>query len=200
MCTKKIHGRAAPFLAVVAVACGIFTGSVLAKDPNVTIALHVSTQGLDLSQPAAAQAFLHALEGGRVGVVCTHGDRVDLVPVDDPRGCYEKALAEAIRSVKAPLLTQIYLANHAIQGGATGWTYVAAPCSAEVGAVGAVRTVCGARRRLSLGRWGLLCRGAAPRHATRATGANRKGAPVAFGTILGRDHGCVAVKRIVVPL
>lgn len=128
MCTKKIHGRAAPFLAVVAVACGIFTGSVLAKDPNVTIALHVSTQGLDLSQPAAAQAFYTRLKAA-AWVVCTHGDRVDLVPVDDPRGCYEKALAEAIRSVKAPLLTQIYLANHAIQGGATGWTYVAAPAA-----------------------------------------------------------------------
>ena len=45
-------------------------------------------------------------------VVCTHGMRVDLKPVADQKGCYEKALGDAIRSAKLPLLTQVYLETH----------------------------------------------------------------------------------------
>jgi UrcA family protein len=104
----------------------MFAGSVLAKDSAVTVALRVSAQGLDLSRPADAQTFYKRLKAAAT-VVCTHGDRVDLVPSDDPKGCYEKALADAIRSAKAPLLTQIYLASHTVQGAATGWSYVPTP-------------------------------------------------------------------------
>ena len=125
MYTKRIGGGRS-LLAVVAVACGMFAGSVLAKDPDVTVALRVSAQGLDLSQPADAQIFYKRLKAAAV-VVCTHGDRVDLVPSDDPKGCYEKALADAIRSAKVPLLTQIYLASHTVQSAATGWSYVPMP-------------------------------------------------------------------------
>jgi UrcA family protein len=128
--TKRIDGGGRSLLAVVAVACGMFAGSVLAKDPDVTVALRVSAQGLDLSQPADAQTFYKRLKAAAV-VVCTHGDRVDLVPSDDPKGCYEKALADAIRSAKAPLLTQIYLASHTVQGASTGWSYVPMPAATK---------------------------------------------------------------------
>jgi UrcA family protein len=128
--TQRIGGGAQSLLAVVAVACGIFAGSVLAKDPDVTVAQRVSAQGLDLSKPADAQTFYKRLKVAAT-IVCTHGDRVDLVPSDDPKGCYEKALADAIRSAKAPLLTQIYLANHTVQGAATGWSYVPVPVATK---------------------------------------------------------------------
>jgi len=40
---------------------------------------------------------------------------VDLLPVDNPKLCYEKALGDAIRSAGSPLLTQIYLTTHTLQ-------------------------------------------------------------------------------------
>jgi UrcA family protein len=107
MNTRSLVGAAA-------VACALFAGNVAAKDHQVTIAIHVSTQGLDLSQPADARTFYTRLEHA-AWVACTRGNRVDLVPSDDPKGCYEKALGGAIRSASVPMLTQIYLANHTLQ-------------------------------------------------------------------------------------
>jgi hypothetical protein len=77
----------------------------------------VSTQGLDLSQPAGAREFYRRLKHA-AEVVCTHGMRVDLAPTPDPQGCYEKALADAVRSALMPLVTQVYLATHTLQQGA----------------------------------------------------------------------------------
>jgi len=113
-------------LGAAAIACALFAGTVAAED--LSIALHVSAQGLDLSQPADAQTFYNRLNYA-ARVVCTDGNRVDLVPLDNPKGCIDKALATAIRSVNAPMLTQIYVANHTAQGVESGWTYVTAPLS-----------------------------------------------------------------------
>jgi UrcA family protein len=104
-------------LASAAVACALLAGVTVAKDYKVKVAIHVSTQGLDLSQPADAQTFYTRLEHAAY-VVCTHGNRVDLVPADDENRCYEKALGEAIRAAKMPLLTQIYLETHTLQDAA----------------------------------------------------------------------------------
>jgi UrcA family protein len=104
-------------LASAAVACALLAGVSVAKDYKVKVAIHVSTQGLDLSQPADAQTFYTRLEHAAY-VVCTHGNRVDLVPADDENRCYEKALGEAIRAAKMPLLTQIYLETHTLQDAA----------------------------------------------------------------------------------
>jgi UrcA family protein len=126
----KFERTAEQLVRVVAVGCLIFAGNVSAKDHNVTVALRVSAAGLDLSQPADAQTFYTRLRKA-AWIVCTHGDRVDLEPADDEKGCIEKALADAVRSVKAPMLTQVYLANHTIQGAATGWSYVPVPEGAK---------------------------------------------------------------------
>jgi UrcA family protein len=96
------------------VACTLFAGNVAAKDQEFTVAYRVSTQGLDLRQPAGAHEFYFRLKHA-AQVVCTHGNRVDLKPSSDPIRCYEKALGEAIRSVNSPLLTQVYLATHTLQ-------------------------------------------------------------------------------------
>jgi len=101
-------------LGAATVACALsalFAGAVAAKDYKVTVALHVSTQGLDLSQPADAQTFYKRLEHA-ADIACTHGNRVDLVPLDVPKACYEKALGGAVRVAKAPLVTQMYLTTH----------------------------------------------------------------------------------------
>lgn len=112
--TGVMSMSARALLGAATVACALFAGAVAAKDYKVTVALHVSTQGLNLSQPADAQAFYTRLQNA-AWVACTRGNRVNLVPVDDVKGCYEKALGGAIGAAKAPTLTQIYLATHTLQ-------------------------------------------------------------------------------------
>ncbi len=112
MYTKRVLMSSMPVLGTAIVACTLFTGSVAAKD--VKVAIQVSTQGLDLKQPAGAQKlYWRLLQAARVA--CTNGNRVGLAPSDDPQGCREKALGDAIRSVNLPLLTQAYLATHTIR-------------------------------------------------------------------------------------
>jgi len=128
MYTKIASKSAWSLLGAAAVVCTLFAGNVAAKD--VTVAIHVSTTGLDLSQPADASTFYTRLENA-AWVACTRGDRVNLVPVDDVKGCYEKALGGAIRSAKAPTLTQIYLANHTLQEAAAHGIGVPAQVAAK---------------------------------------------------------------------
>jgi UrcA family protein len=114
MYIKRAFISACPVLGAAIVACTLFAGSVAAKDQEFTVAYRVSTQGLDLSQPAGAREFSRRLKHA-AEVVCTHGMRVDLAPTPDPQGCYEKALADAVRSAHMPLVTQVYLATHTLQ-------------------------------------------------------------------------------------
>jgi UrcA family protein len=112
MYIKRAFMSAFPVLGAAAVACTLFAGSIAAKD--VTVAIQVSTQGLDLSVPAGAQKlYWRLLQAARVA--CTNGNRVGLAPSDDPQGCREKALGDAIRAANLPLLTQAYLATHTIR-------------------------------------------------------------------------------------
>jgi len=98
-------------VSAVAVALMTYPASVQAGDQPVTIAIAVSTRGLNLSQPADAHRF-YSRVAYAAWVACTDGRRVGLAPEADPQGCYEKSLARAIRSARVPLLTQIYLEKH----------------------------------------------------------------------------------------
>src|SRR3977135_646791 len=113
MYTKTAVLRARFVLGAAAGAGTLSAGNAAASDHGVTIAIHVSTQGLDLSQPAGAQEFYRRLRHA-ARVACTHGNRGDLAPAPDPAGCYEKALGDAIRSANVPLLTQVYLVTHTL--------------------------------------------------------------------------------------
>lgn len=113
MNAKTTLPSARPLLGAV-VACMLFSTALAAEDHNVTIALPVSAKGLDLTQVADARTFYYRLENA-AWVACTRGNRVGLAPVDDFKACYEKALGGAVRSAKAPLVTQIYLSSHTIQ-------------------------------------------------------------------------------------
>ncbi len=108
----------------------LFGGDVAANDHKVVVAIHVSTQGFDLSQPSDAQRFYRRLQYAALSV-CTPGIRVGLVPSDDPRGCYEKALGDAIRSARTPRLTQIYLATHTLEEAAARGIDVPAQVAAK---------------------------------------------------------------------
>ena len=112
MYTRRTVKSAWPVLGAAVVACVLFAGSVTAKE--VTVAIEVSAQGLDLSQPAGAHELYTRLQHA-AKVVCTHGMRVDLQASPDAEGCYEKALADAVRSAHMPLVTQAYLATHTLQ-------------------------------------------------------------------------------------
>jgi UrcA family protein len=113
-----------------AVACALFAGNVAAKDHSVTVTIHVSTQGLDLSQPADARRFYTRLTNA-AWVACTRGDRVALLPVDDLKSCYETALGGAVRSANSPVVTQIYLATHTGQQAAEQGIQVPAQVAAK---------------------------------------------------------------------
>jgi UrcA family protein len=130
MYTKTASASSWSLLGAAAVVCTLFGGNVAAKDYNVTVAIHVSTAGLDLNRPADARKFYTRLEYA-ARVACTRGNRVDLVPVDNLQGCYEKALGGAIRSAKTPTLTQIYLATHTLQEAAKHGIEVPAQLAAK---------------------------------------------------------------------
>ena len=118
MYTKSIVVSSRSVLAATCVACSLFAGTVVAKDHNVTISLRVSSQGLDLSQPADARTFYTRLENA-AWTVCTRGTRVGLLPADDKFRCYQTALGEAVHASNKPLVTQIYLATHTLQEAAS---------------------------------------------------------------------------------
>jgi UrcA family protein len=130
MYTKTPVIRARCVFGAAAVACTLFAGNVAAKDHRVTVAIHVSTQGLDLSQPAGAQQFYARLQHA-ARVVCTHGNRVGLEPDPDPEGCYQKALGDAIQSANVPLLTQVYLETHTLRQAAAFGINVSARLAAK---------------------------------------------------------------------
>lgn len=130
MYSKTALMSARSVLGAATVACALFAGTVAAKDPTVVVALHVSTQGLDLSQPADARTFYTRVENA-AWVACTRGNRVDLLPADDLKGCYEKALGDAVRSVGTPMITQIYLATHTLQEAAARGIDVPAQVAAK---------------------------------------------------------------------
>jgi len=117
MYTKPAATGARILLGAATVACMLFAGSVSAGDKTVTIALQVSSEGLDLSQPNDAQTFYTRIERA-ARVVCTHGNRVDLTPLVYLKGCYEKAIGDAVRAANKPMLTQIYLTNHTLRDAA----------------------------------------------------------------------------------
>jgi len=112
------------------VVCTLFTGYVAAKDHYVAVAIQVSTQGLDLTQSADARKLYTQLKSA-AWVACTRGDQVALAPVEDLQGCIEQALGGAIRSVKSPMLTRIYLENHTLQAAAAQGIEVPAQVAAK---------------------------------------------------------------------
>jgi UrcA family protein len=112
MYIKIVVMSARPAFGAAVVAWALFAGGVAAKE--VTVAIQVSTQGLDLNQPAGAQEFYGRLKKA-AWIVCTHGNRVDLQPSPDREGCYEKALGDAVRSANVLLLRQVYLETHTLR-------------------------------------------------------------------------------------
>ena len=118
------------FVGAATVVCTMFAANVVAKDKIVTVAIQVSARGLDLSQPADAQTFYTRLQNA-AWVACTRGDRVDLLPVDPLKVCYEKALGAAVHASNKPLVTQIYLATHTLQEAAAHGIDVPAQVAAK---------------------------------------------------------------------
>jgi UrcA family protein len=114
MHTGKAAMNAVSVLSAAAVMCTLVAGKVSAMDRDVTVAIQVNGQGLDLSQPLGAKELYRRIENAAY-IACTRADRVGLAPATDQFGCYEKALGDAVRSVNVPLLTQAYLATHTVR-------------------------------------------------------------------------------------
>ena len=113
MYTKTAVINACSVLGAAIVACTLFAGDAAAQGSPVSVAMRVSTQGIDLSKPAGARELYHRLKNA-AWIVCTRANRVGLEPSPDPEACSEKALGEAILSAHMPLLTQAYLQTHSL--------------------------------------------------------------------------------------
>jgi hypothetical protein len=87
------------------VVSALFAGNALAASHSVIVSAPINTSGLDLSRPADV----------RTEYLCGSSNRVGLAPADDPKGCYEIALGDAIRSARLPMLTQLYLNTHTLK-------------------------------------------------------------------------------------
>jgi UrcA family protein len=111
MYTRTASISARFLLAAAPIAYSLFAGNAKANDHVVTDFIAFSKHGLDLSEPAGAQQFYRRL-GYAAYVLCIRGNKVGLAPVPDPRGCYERALAEGIRYTDMPLVTLMYLSTH----------------------------------------------------------------------------------------
>ncbi len=105
-------------VAALALGAALVVGNAEARVFDVKVAIHVSTQGIDVKQPAGAQELYRRIQHAAYAA-CTYGDRVDLKPADDVDKCHEEALGNAVRSVNAPLLTEVYLQTHTVQQAAS---------------------------------------------------------------------------------
>ena len=103
-----------PLWGVAALLCSLSCANALAAGHAVTDTIQVSTQGLDLNRPSDALRLYTRLKDAAY-VLCTRGTRVGLAPVDDFKDCYETTLGNAIRSAKAPMVTQMYLQTHTLR-------------------------------------------------------------------------------------
>ena len=91
---------------------GTFAGGVVrASEYTFTVAVNVSSRGLDLNRPEDVQAFYRRVQRA-AQVVCTQPGLVRVEPSYE--SCYQKALANAIRSLKVPSLTGLYLEDHTL--------------------------------------------------------------------------------------
>jgi len=119
MNTNPHMTRANALICIVAVAAGtILSGGAESKSRVVNVSYHVSTDGLDLNRPADAGQLYSRLEHA-AGIVCSHGNRVDLEPLAHPSDCYENVVGNAVRSINRPQLTMIYLRKHSVQDAMT---------------------------------------------------------------------------------
>lgn len=99
-------------------ACAALSGHSQARHSQIIVKIPVRYADLDVSQPAGAQELYYRLQHAAL-VACTNGDQVALEPLANPAACYEDAIAEAVRTVKQPQLTVIYLRTHTLQAAAT---------------------------------------------------------------------------------
>ena len=105
-------------LLAMVIAGSLFAGTAQAKDYRVNVSEPINMVGLDLGNLADAQKLYMRLRRA-ADDVCTRKTRADLLPLDDPRRCIERALGNAVRQVHAPRVTQLYLANHTLRDAAT---------------------------------------------------------------------------------
>ena len=129
MYAKRIVMSLRPLLAL-ALAGAVVTANAAEAGRAIAVSERVSAKGLDLNRPADAQRFYERLQSA-ARVVCTHGNQVGLEPLDDPHGCIERALGDAVRAVKAPTVTQIYLAHHTLREAAAHGIEVPAQVAAK---------------------------------------------------------------------
>ncbi|HEX2792016.1 MAG TPA: UrcA family protein [Steroidobacteraceae bacterium] len=113
ICAAAVAACAAAAVAAFA----LLSGPVQAKGRLITVQMAVSTAGLDLAQPVDA-GNLYGRLSKAAHQVCDDYLLLDVPSGTDPGSCYERALANAVRSAHRPQLTLIYLKTHTLQDAA----------------------------------------------------------------------------------
>jgi UrcA family protein len=98
---------------VVAAACAFLPGTAQSHAQIVTLQTSVRTVDLDLSQPTDLRELYHRLQNA-AGALCD-SRRPDVRSFVPEKGCAERVLAGALRSINRPGLTMIYLETHTLR-------------------------------------------------------------------------------------
>jgi UrcA family protein len=114
MYTKIIVTTVRTVLGGATVAWALCAASAVAGDRDVTVAIQVSANGLDVRRGSDAQELYTRIRRA-ADRACTRADRIGLVPVSNEKECIESALGNAVRSANLPQLTQVYLGNHTLR-------------------------------------------------------------------------------------
>jgi UrcA family protein len=107
----KIHPALSVIKTLVFTATAVLALSNAVRAKDVTVDYTVSAAHLNLSDATGAREFYRRVKLA-AQVVCTHGRRVDLVPLEHVQSCVEKTIRKAVRSANKPELTALYLQSH----------------------------------------------------------------------------------------
>jgi UrcA family protein len=100
------------FIAVAA-ACALLPGLAQSNEQIVTLQTTFRTADLDLSKPADLRELYRRLQDA-AGALCD-SRRPDVRSFVPEKGCSERVLAGALRSINRPQLTMIYLETHTVR-------------------------------------------------------------------------------------
>jgi UrcA family protein len=99
-------------------ACAAISARVQAEGHEVIIKIPVSYADLDLGQAVGAQKLYRRLRQA-AWIARADGNRVGLQPLAEPEVCRQKAIGDAVRAIKQPRLTAIYLETHTLEDAKT---------------------------------------------------------------------------------
>jgi UrcA family protein len=110
--TSKMHSKANKSVAFVVAALSLVPAMALASDPmeNGSVSVKVSLTGLDLNSPAGAEKLVRRISIA-AEQACGAEAKYDPLRTAMFDHCHRDRVAEAVRAISRPLVTQAYIAS-----------------------------------------------------------------------------------------